>query len=211
MAILNDSSNQLPLMEKFWIMLVLAYKELFTKDFMTGGSVNEVIENALKSMWHDHLKGFAEAEILESTRDWIGKNSYPPKINELIDIIKSKSRYRQDKQAEIDRYERKQLEYSAPLTMDERNRISEIIKKAKKGQPINQDNVSHPVYDEDAINRLHPMFDEKVYSQRRKYLISLDEVSAGSLKTNDKYDRIRYLREEESRSVVDNFYKNRQL
>ena len=207
----NESSKKLPVIEQFWILLVMAYKELFTKDFMSNGSVNEVIENALKSMWVSHLKEYSDSEIIESTHYWIGVNGYPPKINELIDVIKMKRRYREEKQLEVEGFERKKLQHISPWSESDSEHIRGLLKKAKKGVPLKDNQVDHPVYDKESITIGHPKFNEETYQERRKYLISLDEYSAANLSIVDRYDRGRFLREEIGRPIEVNFYRNAKL
>lgn len=91
------------------------------------------------------------------------------------------------------------------LTKDEcktfRQRLAEYEVKAKadKAKLTPQD---HPTWEKDKIMRGHKNFDENVFNDRREYLIGMDEYVANSLSHEDKYDRIRYLREIEAQEYV---------
>lgn len=58
--------------------------------------------------------------------------------------------------------------------------------------------VSHPKWDRNLIDKSMKAFDLNTYNKRRKYLINIDELSALNLDPLDKYDRIRYLYENDA-------------
>lgn len=62
--------------------------------------------------------------------------------------------------------------------------------------------LNHQTWDKAAVTLGHRGFDEKIYKERREYLVSLDETSAIGLNTDDKYDRICYLRENEAQHAI---------
>ena len=62
----------------------------------------------------------------------------------------------------------------------------------------------HPVYEKNKIDRLHRDFDEHVYQERRKYLISLSERDASTLESGDYYDRNRFLSEIQAHDAIKN-------
>lgn len=53
----------------------------------------------------------------------------------------------------------------------------------------------HPTWDKEKLIRRGKNFDQKVYDERRKYLMSIPEDASFSLPMEDWYDRIRFLRE----------------
>jgi hypothetical protein len=55
--------------------------------------------------------------------------------------------------------------------------------------------INHPNWPKEKLNRHSPHFDLDLYSERRKYLLSLCDYSASTLSHDDMYDRIRFKRE----------------
>lgn len=64
--------------------------------------------------------------------------------------------------------------------------------------------VDHPTWDTKKINVHAKDFDEKLYNERKRYLIGLDDLTSMSLPMNDRYDRIKYLREIEGMERIKN-------
>lgn len=75
-----------------------------------------------------------------------------------------------------------------------RERLAEYEARAKeeKEKLVNK---PHPVWDKASITQGHNRFDEKIFNERRNYLLSLSEIEAGTLSNEDCYDRIRYFRQ----------------
>lgn len=53
----------------------------------------------------------------------------------------------------------------------------------------------HPQWQKENIVRGSKLFDENVYNERKRYLLGVDEITAGTLPQEDWYDRVRYMRE----------------
>jgi hypothetical protein len=68
------------------------------------------------------------------------------------------------------------------------------------------DKIIHPSWDREKIDPRNKLFDKALYEQRRKYLMSVDDKASTFLETNDKYDRICYLREKEA---MEQYKRNR--
>lgn len=62
--------------------------------------------------------------------------------------------------------------------------------------------ISHPIWDFSKTDLNSRSFDEKIYKERRAYLLSLNEFQAYSLCPVDKYDRLKFLGEEEGMRIV---------
>lgn len=80
------------------------------------------------------------------------------------------------------------------ISFKERYRQWQEMSKQQKSEATPAD---HPTWEKAKITRGHRNFNLVFFSERRKYLIDLDEDAAMSLTTEDKYDRIRFLRETE--------------
>jgi hypothetical protein len=88
-------------------------------------------------------------------------------------------------------------------TQEECLSFRERMKQYQNMSVKKKDN-NHPKWDKDIIMRGHKNFDEKVYNERKRYLLELPEIDAGSLSTDDWYDRTRFLRELEGIERVKN-------
>lgn len=62
----------------------------------------------------------------------------------------------------------------------------------------------HPIWPKKAITRGHKQFDQRIYDERKDYLLKVDEYVAGTLSSEDWYDRIRYKREIEGIEAIKN-------
>ncbi len=60
----------------------------------------------------------------------------------------------------------------------------------------------HPQWDKGQITKGARNFNEIVYNERKRYLLGVDEITAGTLAREDWYDRTRYMREIEADSKV---------
>lgn len=72
------------------------------------------------------------------------------------------------------------------------------VEKAKR----EAEGVVHPTWDKAQITKGARAYDEKVYLERKRYLLSIDEMTAIILPTEDLYDRTRYFREIEALNYI---------
>jgi hypothetical protein len=63
----------------------------------------------------------------------------------------------------------------------------------------------HPIWDENKIMRGSKEFDQTIFDDRQKYLITIDEYVAGTLSVSDWYDRTRYLAEIEAQDRIKSY------
>jgi hypothetical protein len=84
-----------------------------------------------------------------------------------------------------------------------RERMAKYQEMAKKDKArlCPQD---HPKWDKDAIQVSGRKFDEVIFNERKRYLLGLDEIVAGTLDPSDWYDRITYMREIEAMERIKN-------
>lgn len=82
-------------------------------------------------------------------------------------------------------------------TLGWRERLAQY-KEMAAADKLKLEEKDHPVWPKNKITLGHREFDEKLRNDRRKYLCELDEITAGTLPTEQWYDRTRYLRESES-------------
>lgn len=74
--------------------------------------------------------------------------------------------------------------------------------KADKAKLESKD---HPQWDKQKITRGSRNYDEAYYNERKRYLLGVDEIMAGTLPREDWYDRTRYMREIEAAERVKQF------
>jgi len=89
------------------------------------------------------------------------------------------------------------------VEIDEKFNIRNIVKKFVEKTKMN--NFEHPVWDENLINPASKKFNKTISEDRKKYLVGLNNYDAESLSLNEKYERIRLLRQREASSMTKKF------
>lgn len=73
-----------------------------------------------------------------------------------------------------------------------------LYEEKSKAEKLKLGDKSHPEWPKELIARGGKRFDEKVFNERKQYLLELDEILAMTLTHEDRYDRICFLREIEA-------------
>jgi hypothetical protein len=78
-----------------------------------------------------------------------------------------------------------------------------LYQEKSKADKVRLGAKSHPEWPSIHVTPGCNGFDEKLFNERKNYLIGLDEETAGTLSGSDWYDRVRFIREIEARHYVE--------
>ena len=89
-------------------------------------------------------------------------------------------------------------------TDGERATFRELLAQAKaKAEALSADKPNHPTWPKEKVMRGHRDFCEKTYNERRRYLLAVTDLYAGTLTTDDWYDRNRMQSEIEAAEYLE--------
>ena len=144
--------------------------------------------------------------IYEKIGSWALSHEKPDEINRKVCAVYSESlaSYRENpSQAwkKLEEFKGLPAPSLIPSKIPSSAEISSCRERLKKyqemadSQKANQEVKSHPVWEKGKITHGSRSFDEAYFNERKRYLLSVDEAVAGTLRHEDWYDRARYLRE----------------
>lgn len=189
--------------DEIFVRFTLAYRNLFSFDKQNDFFLYaKEFDNALSDILDDLIR--------DAASEWIANNKFPPKISEFREMCLSKQRLYRDKMDERHRAQQKQIEQQKkPWTQEDTDRIREIIAKAKKGLCVDEDIKFEPkTWPKEQVTVHHKMYNAQAYQARKSYLMGLSEKQAYFLQTEDKYDRIKYIREDMGMRQYENYKSN---